>query len=183
VPIVFGLSFIVSGLQLALRDRKLEPRVVQGQLVGASEVSTSLGLGMLMIKTRGGNEQYLIGPDRLSKIPGNQVNVILTVTPKLRHVRSVAVMGKSVIGRPDQPIPPALKRIRLMPIVTPAALAAAAIVGVELVALLPLRPDLVHAVAAVVAGLALAGAVFGVSHLLQRRLYDQVQALMPGGVR
>ena len=33
------------------------------------------------------------------------------------------------------------------------------------------------------AGAALAGIVFGISHLLQRRLYDEVQALMPGGVR
>jgi len=183
VPVIFGLSFIVSGFRLALQDRKLEPRVVQGQLVGASEVSTSLGLGMLMIKTRGGNEQYLVSPERLSKIPGNQVNVILTVTPKLRHVRSVAVIGPRVVGRPDQPIPPALRRIRLMPIVTPAALAAAAIVGVVVVALVPLRPEFVHAAAAAGAGAVLAGIVFGVTYLYQRRLLDQVQALMPGGMR
>src|SRR5215831_7287177 len=152
VPVIFGLSFIVSGFRLALQDRKLEPRVVQGQLVGASEVSTSLGLGMLMIKTRGGVEQYLVGPERMSKVPGNQVNVILTVTPKLRHVRSVGVMGQRLVPRPEQPIPPALKRIRLMPILTPVALAAAAIIGVDVVAALPLEPELIHAIAAVVAG-------------------------------
>ena len=182
-PIVFGLSFLVPGYRLARQDRKLEPRVVQGQLMGASEVSTSIGLGMLMIKTRGGVEQYLVGPERMSKVPGNQVNVILTVTPKLRHVRSVGVMGQRLVPRPEQPIPPALKRIRLMPILTPVALAAAAIIGVDVVAALPLEPELIHAIAAVVAGAALAGIVFGISHLLQRRLYDEVQALMPGGVR
>jgi hypothetical protein len=182
-PIVFGLSFLAPGFRLALRDRKAEPRMVQGQLMGASEASTSIGLGMLMIKTRGGNEQYLVTPERMSKVPGNQVNVILTVTPNLRHVRSVGVMGQRMVGRPEQPIPTVLKRLRLMPIVTPVALAGAAIIGADVVALLPIQPDLVHGIAAIVAGAALTGAVFGVSHLLQRRLYDEVQALMPGGVR
>ena len=41
----------------------------------------------------------------------------------------------------------------------------------------------VHALVALLAGAALAGAVFGVSHLFQRRLYSEVQALMPGGLR
>jgi hypothetical protein len=183
VPIAFGVSFILPGFQLARKDVKAETRLVQGQLLGASEVSTSLGLGMIMLKTRGGTEQYLVTPARLSKVPGNQVNVALTVTPNLRHVRSVAVMGQRQVGRPEQPVPAVLKRLRLMPIVTPAALAGAAIIGVDVVALLPLRPDLVHGLIALLAGAALAGAVFGVSHLFQRRLYDEVQTLMPGGVR
>jgi hypothetical protein len=88
-----------------------------------------------------------------------------------------------MVGRPEQPVPEVLKRLRLMPILTPVALAAAAIIGVDVVAVLPLKPDLLHGIAAIVAGAALAGAVFGVSHLLQRRLYDEVQALMPGGMR
>jgi len=183
VPIAFGLSFIVPGFRLALKDRKAEPKLVQGQLMGASEVSTSIGLGMLMIKTRGGVEQYLVTPERLSKVPGNQVNVMLTVTPNLRHVRGVGVMGQRMVGRPDQPIPPVLKRLRMMPIVTPVALAAAAIIGVDAIALVPIQPELAHVLAAILLGAALAGAVFGVSHLIQRRLYTEVQALMPGGLR
>ena len=183
VPIVFGLSFILPGFRLALQDRRAEAKVVQGQLQGASEVSTSLGLGMLMVKTRAAVEQYLVAPDKLSKVPGNQVNVVLTVTPRLRHVRSVGVMGQRMMGRPDQPVPAVLKRLRLLPIVTPVALAAAAILGVEVVAFLPIQPDLAHAAASLFAGAALAGAVFGVSHLIQRRLYDEVQALVPGGLR
>jgi hypothetical protein len=183
VPIAFGVSFIVPGFRLAVKDRRAEPRLVQGQLMGASEASTSLGLGMLMVKTRGGVEQYLVAPERMSKVPGNQVNVMLTVTPSLRHVRSVAVMGQRMVGRPDQPVPTVLKRLRLMPIVTPLALAVAAIVGVDALALVPIRPDLVHVLAALLAGAALAGAVFGVSHLLQRRLYDEVQSLMPPAAR
>src|SRR5215468_3510155 len=79
LPIAFGASIIVRGFQLALKDRKLEPRLVQGQLMGASEVSTSLGLGMLMLKTRSGQEQYLVEQEKLSKVPGNQVNVMLSV--------------------------------------------------------------------------------------------------------
>src|SRR5947208_6833714 len=101
VPIVLGGSFLLPGLRLARKDRKAEPKMVQGQLVGASEVSTSLGLGMLMIRTRGGNEQYLVPADRLTKVPGNQVTVMLTVTPNLKHVRSVGVMGQRVVGRPE----------------------------------------------------------------------------------
>jgi hypothetical protein len=182
-PIMFGLSFLAPGFRLALQDRKAEPRMVQGQLMGASEASTSIGLGMLMIKTRGGVEQFLVTPERMTKVPGNQVNVIVTVTPKLKHVRSVGIMGQRMVPRPEQPVPEVLKRLRLMPIVTPAALALAAILGVDVVAAVPLKPDLLHGIAAIVVGAALAGAVFGVSHLLQRRLYDQVQALMPGGVR
>jgi uncharacterized membrane protein len=183
VPIAFGASFILPGYRLARKDRAQEPKMVQGQLMGASEASTSIGLGMLMVKTRGGVEQFLVAPDRMSKVPGNQVNVMLSVTPGLRHVRSVAVMGQRMVGRPEQPVPDVLKRLRVLPIATPVALAAAAILGVDVVAFVPIRGDLVHAAAAVVAGAALAGAVFGVSHLLQRRLYAEVQTLMPGGVR
>ena len=183
LPIAFGASIVLRGFQLALRDRKLEPRLVQGQLLGASEVSTSLGLGMLMLKTRGGQEQYLVEQDKLSKVPGNQVNVMLSVTPNLRYVRSVSVMGQRMMGRPDQPIPPVLRRMRLMPIVTPVALAGAAIIGADVVAFLPIRPELAHALLALVTAGALAGAVFGVSHFVQRRMYQEVQALMPGGLR
>src|SRR5437879_7101138 len=129
VPVTLGASFLVPGLRLARKDRKAEAKMVQGQLVGASEVSTSLGLGMLMIRTRGGNEQYLVPSDRLAKVPGNQVTVVLSVTPNLRHVRSVGVMGQRVVGRPEQPTPELLRRMRLLPILTPVALSAAAIAG------------------------------------------------------
>jgi fatty acid desaturase len=183
VPILIGVSFILPGYQLARKDRRAEPRVVQGQLLGASEVSTSLGLGTLMIKTRGGTEQYLVTPDRLSKVPGNQVTVVLTVTPNLRHVRSVGVVGQRLVGRPDQAVPKVIERLRLMPIVTPTALAAAGIIGVDAVAFVPVRPDWLHAVVSFLAGAALTGIVFGISHLLQRRLYDEMQSLLPGGVR
>jgi hypothetical protein len=183
LPIVFGFSFIVPGFRLARKDQKLETKLVQGQLLGASEASTSIGMGMVMLKTRGGQEQYLVSSDRLSKVPGNQVNVMLNVTPNLRHVRSLAVMGQRMVGRPDQPVPPVLRRLRLLPIATPVAMAAAAILGDDVVALLPIRGDVLHAALAVAVGVALGAAVYGASFLIQRRLYSEVQALMPGAMR
>jgi hypothetical protein len=184
VPIALAASFLLPGIRLARKDRKAEPKMVQGQLVGASEVSTSLGLGMLMVRTRSGNEQYLVSSERLAKVPGNQVTVVLTVTPNLRHVRSIGVMGQRVVGRPEQPVPEVLRRVRLLPIVTPIALSAAAIVGTDLIAFLPIFPteDPAHALLAVLVGALLAGAVYGLSFLLQRRLYAEVQQLVPGGL-
>jgi putative flippase GtrA len=182
VPVAFVASFVVPGFQLARKDRKQEARVVQGQLLGASAVSTSLGLGMLMVKTRGGTEQYLVAPEKLAKVPGNQVPVMVTVTPNLRHVRGLSVMGQRLVGRPEPPVPEVVKRLRLLPIVTPAALALAAIIGDDGVAAAPLRPDWLHALIAVVVGAALAGGVYAISFFLQRSMYAQVQALVPGGV-
>ena len=83
LPIALLATFVGPGFRLALKDKRAEPRLVQGQLVGASSVSTSMGLGMLMVQTRGGVEQYLVPPARLKQVPGNQVNVVLTVTPHL----------------------------------------------------------------------------------------------------
>jgi hypothetical protein len=180
VPIAFGASFIVPGVRLALKDRKEEPRMVQGQLQGASAISTSFGLGMLMLKTRGGQEQYLVTPDKLAKVPGNQVTVMVSVTPNLRHVRSVGIMGQRLMPRPEPPVPAVVKRLRLLPIVTPIILAVAAILGTDVVAFLPIHPDLLHAGLALIVGAGLAAGVYGLSLLFQRRIYRQVESLMPG---
>ena len=179
LPIALLASFVGPGFRLAMRDRKVEPKLVQGQLVGASSVSTSMGLGMLMVQTRGGVEQYLVPPARLKQVPGNQVNVVLTVTPNLKHVKSVGVMGQRMVGRVEPPVPPVMRRLQLLPLATPLALAAAAIIGDEAVALSPIEPSLLHALLAVVAGAVLGAAVYGASFLLQRRLMEEVQALVP----
>src|SRR6266849_4120067 len=179
LPIALLASFIAPGFRLALKDRKAEARLVQGQLVGASSVSTSMGLGMLMIQTRGGVEQYLVPPARLKQVPGNQVNVVLTVTPNLRHVRSVGVMGQRMVGRVEPPIPPVMNRLQQLPVLTPIALAIAAVIGDDAVALSPIPNPIVNATLAILAGTALAGAVYGVSFLLQRRMMKEVQALVP----
>ncbi len=179
LPIALLASFIGPGFRLALKDRRAEPKLVQGQLVGASSVSTSIGLGMLMVRTRGGDEQYLVPPARLKQVPGNQVNVVLTVTPNLHHVKSVGVMGQRMVPRPEPPMPPVMKRLQRLPLITPIALAAAAVIGDDAVALSPIPNPLVHASLAILVGAALAGAVYGVSFLLQRRLMKEVQALVP----
>jgi hypothetical protein len=179
LPIALLASFVAPGFRLARRDRKAEGRLVQGQLVGASSVSTSIGLGMMMVQTRGGVEQYLVPPARLKQVPGNQVNVVLTVTPNLRHVRSVGVMGQRMVGRVEPPVPPVMKRLQLLPLLTPLALTLGAVIGDDAVALAPISPSLLHATLAVLAGAALAAAVYGVSYLLQRRMMTEVQALVP----
>ncbi|HUZ88111.1 MAG TPA: hypothetical protein VNF26_14285 [Candidatus Baltobacterales bacterium] len=179
LPIALLASFVAPGFRLALKDRKAEGRLVQGQLVGASSVSTSMGLGMMMVQTRGGVEQYLVPPARLKQVPGNQVNVVLTVTPNLRHVKSVGVMGQRMVGRVEPPVPPVMKRLQMLPLLTPLGLALGAVLGDDGVALLPIEPSLLHATLAVLAGAVLAGAVYGASFLLQRRMMTEVQALIP----
>ncbi len=179
MPIALLASFVAPGFRLAFKDRKAEARLVQGQLVGASSVSTSMGLGMMMVQTRGGVEQYLVPPARLKQVPGNQVNVVLTVTPNLRHVRSVGVMGQRMVGRVEPPVPPVMKRLQLLPLMTPLGLALAAVIGDDAVAFSPIEPSLLHATLAVLVGAALAGAVYGASFLLQRRMMTEVQALIP----
>ena len=180
-PIALLASFVGPGFRLALKDRKSEPRIVQGQLVGASSVSTSLGLGMLMVQTRGGTEQLLVPPARLKQVPGNQVNVVVTVTPHLHHVKSIGVMGQRMVGRVEPPVPPVMRRLQLLPLLTPLALAVAALIGDESIALSPVETSIpaLHALLAVVAGAILAAAVYGVSFLLQRRMMNEVQALVP----
>jgi hypothetical protein len=179
LPIALLASFIGPGFRLALKDRKAEAKLVQGQLKGAASVSTSIGLGMLMIQTRAGDEQYLVLPARLKQVPGNQVSVVLTVTPNLRHVRSVGVMGQRIVNRVEPPVPAVMRRVQLLPLLTPVALALAAVIGDDAVALAPISPVPVHAALAVAAGAALAGIVYAVSYLLQKRMMAQVQALVP----
>jgi hypothetical protein len=179
LPIALLASFVGPGFRLALRDRKAEARLVQGQLMGAASVSTSVGLGMVMVQTRGGVEQYLVPPARLKQVPGNQVSVVLTVTPNLRHVRSVGVMGQRMVGRVEPPVPAVMRRVQLLPLLTPVALSVAAIIGDDAIALSPISPMPLHAALAVVAGAILAGAVYGVSFLLQRRMMAEVQAMVP----
>src|SRR5437870_8097794 len=178
-PIAVLASFVGPGFRLALKDRKAEARLVQGQLMGAASVSTSVGLGMLMVQTRGGVEQYLVPPARLKQVPGNQVSVVLTVTPNLRHVRSVGIMGQRMVGRVEPPVPAVMKRVQLLPLLTPIALAGAAVIGDDAVALAPISPAAVHALLAVLTGTVLGAAVCGVSYLLQRRMMEEVQALVP----
>jgi hypothetical protein len=180
-PVVILVSLVAPGVRLAFRDRRAQPMVVQGQLLGASSVSTSRGLGMLMLRTRTGTEQFLVAPEKLAKVPGNVVQVAISVTPNLHHVRSVSVMGQRQMARPEPAVPEVLRRLQLLPLLTPAALAGALVLGDDVTAFLPLTPDALHAIAAAVVGVALGAGVFGISYLYQKRLTEQAQALVPGG--
>ncbi len=179
IPVVLLVSFVAPGIRLAYRDRSAQAAVVQGQLLGASSVSQSLGLGMIMLKTRGGNETYLVPPEKLTKVPGNVVQVMLSITPNLRYVRSLSVMGQRQVARPEPPMPPSLHRLLQLQVVTPVALAAGAVLGDDIVAFIPMNPDALHAVAALVGAIVLGGGTFGASFLYQRRLTAEVQALVP----
>ena len=181
-PIVILVSLVAPGVRLAFRDRSAQPLVVQGQLMGASSVSTSRGLGMVMVRTRTGTEQYLVPPEKLTKVPGNVVQVALSVTPNLRHVRSVSVMGQRQMARAEPPVPTVLRRLQLLPLATPVALAIGFVLGDDVTALIPMSPEPLHAVAAAVVGALIGGAVFGLSYFYQKRLMAEAQALVPGGV-
>ena len=182
IPIVILVSLLAPGIRLAYRDRKASPKVVQGQLLGASTVSTSRGLGLIMVRTRGGTEQYLCPPEKLAKVPGNVVQVVLSVTPYLRHVRAVSIMGQRQVPRSDPPVPPVLERLQLLPIATPAIIALAVVLGDDITAFIPFTPEWAHAVAAFVVGAALGGGSFAASFFYQKRLMAQAQALVPGGL-
>ncbi|HET7466673.1 MAG TPA: hypothetical protein VFL29_08395 [Candidatus Dormibacteraeota bacterium] len=179
LPIALLASFVAPGFRLALKDRSAEARLVQGQLIGASTVSNSMGLGLLMLQTRGGQEQYLVPPAKLKQIPGNQVNVVLTVTPYLRHVRSVGIMGQRMVGRVEPPVPPVMRQLQRLPVLTPIILSLAVILGADIVAAVPIPNEALHASLVVVAGVALGGLVYGGSTLLQRRMMAEAQALAP----
>jgi hypothetical protein len=84
-----------------------------------------------------------------------------------------------MVPRVDPPVPAVMTRLQQLPLITPIALAVAAIVGDDAVALSPIPNQPVHAALAVVAGTALAAAVYGVSTFLQRRLMKEVQAQLP----
>ena len=180
LPVALLASFVAPGFRLALKDRRAEAKLVQGQLTGASTVSNSMGLGLLMLQTRGGSEQYLVPPARLKQIPGNQVNVVLTVTPYLRHVRSVGIMGQRMVGRVEPPVPPVMRQLQRLPVLTPIALSLAVIIGDDVLAAVPVvSNEALHAALAVAVGAALGALVYFGSTLLQRRMMAEAQALVP----
>jgi hypothetical protein len=90
-------------------------------------------------------------------------------------------MGQRMVGRVEPPVPPIMRRVQLIPLLTPVALAAAAIIGDDAVALSPIPGSLLHAGLAILGGAILGGAVYLTSTLLQRRMMAEVQALVPKG--
>src|SRR5258708_33284794 len=94
LPIALLASFVAPGFRLALRDRKAEGRLGQGQLVGASSASASIGIGMTMVETGGGVEPALLPAARREQVPGNPGHVVLSERPHLRPVRAGGGRGR-----------------------------------------------------------------------------------------
>jgi hypothetical protein len=88
-------------------------------------------------------------------------------------------MGQRMVGRVEPPVPPVMRRLQLLPLLTPVALTLGAVLGDDIVAISPINPSPLHAVLAVLAGTALGAAVYGASYLLQRRMMTEVQGLVP----
>lgn len=159
----FTLAIAIPGtlvwpaLVLALRDRKATPEFIQGQMVGASPVSTVFGLGLLQVRTRQATQSVNIERKLLRQVPQNQVQVAVRLTPNLRHVSSLQVIGPRMAGGIPTEVPPQFRQAERFPLYAIGG-AYGGIFGVGLVLLLlPLNGALwpVH-VLVVVVGMALA---------------------------
>jgi hypothetical protein len=105
VAIVVPGTLVWPALILALRDRKANPELIQGQMVSAAPVSTVYGLGMLQVRTRQKDAYLNIERRLLKQIPQSQVQVAARVTPNLHHVASLQVMGPRYGGNVPTEIP------------------------------------------------------------------------------
>jgi hypothetical protein len=181
--VIFLLAIVVPGtliwpaLILALRDRKAQVEMVQGQMVGASPVSMTYGLGLLYIKTRQGQRQLAIERRLLKQIPQNQVQVIARVTPNLHHVAGLQVLGPRIGASVPSEIPEQFKIAERFPIY--ALLGAyAAIFGLGLILLLlPLYGALlpVHIILVPIGMVLAALAARYLTTFYQKRLEKQLQ--------
>jgi len=181
--LIFLLGVIVPGtlvwpaLVLALRDRKAQVEMVQGQMVGASPVSMTYGLGMLYLKTRQGQRQMNIERRLLKQIPQNQVQVIARVTPNLHHVAGIQVIGPRIGPTVPSEIPAQFKIAERFPIYAIGG-AYAAVFGIGLILLLlPLYGSLLG-LHIVLIPLGMAAAGFGARYATsyyQKRLESTLQ--------
>ena len=181
--LIFLLGVIVPGtlvwpaLVLALRDRKAQVEMVQGQMVGASPVSMTYGLGMLYLKTRQGQRQMNIERKLLKQIPQNQVQVIARVTPNLHHVAGIQVIGPRMGPTVPSEIPAQFKIAERFPIYAIGG-AYAAVFGIGLILLLlPLYGSLLG-LHIVLIPLGMAAAGFGARYatsFYQKRLESTLQ--------
>lgn len=181
--LVFLLAVIVPGtllwpaLVLALRDRKAPVEIIQGQMVGASPVSMTYGLGMIYIKTRQGRKQLNIERRFLKQIPQNQVQVVARVSPNLHHVAGVQVMGPRMGSSVPTEIPEQYRIAERFPIYAIGG-AYVAVFGVGLVLLLlPLYGSLlpVHLIAVPLGMAAAALAARYATSFFQKRLQASLE--------
>ncbi len=180
--LVFLLAAVVPGtlvwpaLILAWRDRKAQVELIQGQMMGASPVSMSYGLGMLYVKTRQREVQLNIPRKLLRQVPQNQVQVAVRMTPNLRHVSSLQVMGPRMAGSVPTEVPEQFRFAERFPILA-IALTYAGVFGVGILLLcIPLGGPLlpVHLVAVPLGMAAAALAARYITQWYQKRLEKEL---------
>lgn len=181
--LIFAVAIIVPGtlvwpaLVLALRDRKASPELVQGQMMSAAPVSTVYGLGMLQIRTRQRDVYLNIERRLLRMIPQNQVQVAARVSPNLRHVASLQVMGPRMGGNIPVDVPEQFRWAERFPLIALAGTYGAVFGLGLLVLVLPLYGSLLwlHVLLVpAIMGLAAVSARFAIS-FYQKRLEAQLQ--------
>jgi hypothetical protein len=170
--LVFVLAAVVPGtlvwpaLILAWRDRKAPAELIQGQMMGASPVSMTYGLGMLYVKTRQREVQLNIPRKLLRQVPQNQVQVAVRMTPNLRHVSSIQVMGPRLAGGVPTEVPEQFKFAERFPLMAIAGTYAGVFgIGIILLAI-PFGSPLL-AVHLIVVPIGMAGAALAARYLTQ----------------
>lgn len=170
--LVFLLAAIVPGtlvwpaLVLAWRDRKAPVELIQGQMMGASPVSMTYGLGMLYVKTRQRELQLNIPRKLLRQVPQNQVQVAVRMTPNLRHVASLQVMGPRMAGGVPTEVPEQFRFAERFPILA-IALTYAGVFGMGIIFLcIPLGTALLP-IHLVLVPIGMAAAALGARYLTQ----------------
>jgi len=181
MPVITSVVLIAPAFRLALKDRKQKPRLVQGQVLGAASVSTSPGLGIVIIRTRNGIEQLLVPKEYVTKIPGNVIQASILVTPGLQHVRSFSLIGARQVPRKEPEVPDFAKRMGWIMMFVPAFMSAGIVLATQALSFAPVESNtpLLHLLIALGVTVAVAVAIWGGARLYQNRVMEKLQALMP----
>jgi hypothetical protein len=183
--VVFFLAAVITpgtlvwpALVLALRDRRATAELVQGQMVGASPVSMVYGLGMVYVNTRHQRFQLNVERRLLRSIPQSQVQVAARVTPNLRHVQSLQVIGPRFGPSVPAEVPERFRSVERFPVYAIAG-TYGAVFGLGLILLLlPLPESLLalHLLLPLIGMAAMAFAARFVTQRAQKRLEATIQA-------
>jgi len=166
-----GASVMAPAVPPARRDGKLPVETVQGQLVGASEVSGTPGLALVALQVNRGIQEFRVRPELFEKLQAGAVTVGLTMTPNLQHVTTLTVIRRDRLAKlQSPPISRAVRMSVLLPYFSFAALIGGLALGGAIGALLPLGTSPVHALAAALLAALLAGGVALGLRLYAKRL-------------
>ncbi len=153
-------SVAAPALRAVRRDRKVPPRNVQGQLVGASPISATPGLCTLALSVGRNVEQYRIRPELFDKVRNGATVVGISVSPSLNYVQTLTVIRRDRLAAMTEPtVNRAMKVSVWLPLVSVGgvvvALGLAGLIGT----LLPLGTGLLHPLVTLLVAAALAGVV------------------------